>query len=149
MLIINIAIGAVCAGVFIYTVFIFSKPKVSDNVEFMALKEEQLTKAKFHETVKLDKLIISLKSRHTRLRFLDLLVHLVPFTEDHLVTLESRSIQPVIYDIINQRAGEMSPEELNTVEGKILLENRIKNDINRRLGRPVVRELFFTIFVVQ
>jgi flagellar FliL protein len=90
---------------------------------------------------------INLASEQTRLRFLDVEVHLLPFQEEGLKVLEQHKTK--MFDIIIEVAGTLSPDELNSVSGKILLENRLKKKINEYLKNQVVREIFFSTFVVQ
>ena len=49
--------------------------------------------------------------------------------------------------IIDITSGS-DPDELNTVAGKLLLENRLKNIINKILGKKIVSEILFTTFVI-
>ncbi|MBY0416372.1 MAG: flagellar basal body-associated FliL family protein, partial [Bdellovibrionales bacterium] len=39
--------------------------------------------------------------------------------------------------------------ELNSLSGKILLEDRLKREINKALKKPVVKNIFFASFIVQ
>ncbi|MEC8623527.1 MAG: flagellar basal body-associated FliL family protein, partial [Bdellovibrionota bacterium] len=55
----------------------------------------------------------------------------------------------IVRDTFLDIAGEMSPEELNSLTGKLLLESRIKNRLNKDMGSKIVQELYFTKFVVQ
>jgi flagellar basal body-associated protein FliL len=43
----------------------------------------------------------------------------------------------------------MGPEELSTLSGKILLEDRLKREINKALNKTVVRSIFFPRYIVQ
>ena len=98
-------------------------------------------------TLKLDKLIVNLKSRTSRLRFLDLQTYLVPFKNQHNDTLEEN--KAVINDIIIDEAARMKPEELNTVSGKLIFESRLRKRINTVLRGSIVKDIFFSRFVVQ
>ena len=55
----------------------------------------------------------------------------------------------IVRDSFLDIAGEMKPDELNSLTGKILLENRIKQRLNQAAGKKIVQELYFTKFVVQ
>ena len=93
------------------------------------------------------KMTINLYSRQTRLRFLDLQMGLEVFKEDdkELVKLHKSFVADSLIDI----AGNMQPAELNSVTGRILLETRIKNRINDKLGRKAVKKIYFSKFVIQ
>lgn len=133
-------------GVFVYTEIIFEKPLLQDN----QLVQNLLSDAKNQErpdTFEMDKMTINLQSRTTRLRFLDTVVHFVPFEQRHLKLFEEH--KPEIQDIIIDTAGRMYPEELNNIAGKILLEDRLRRRINDFLGTKALREILFVRFVVQ
>ena len=148
----NILLGSmVCAsllafGILFYSLNIFEKPLPVDSVERAALLDDS-KKRTFSEAYKLDKLIVNLKSRTSRLRFLDLETYLVPFKNKHHDTLEEN--KAVINDIIIDEAARMKPEELNTVSGKLIFENRLRKRINEELKGSLVKDIFFSRFVVQ
>ena len=52
-------------------------------------------------------------------------------------------------DAIIDIASNMAPEELNTVAGKVILEERIRKRLNDFFGKSLVKEIYFSIFVVQ
>jgi flagellar FliL protein len=93
------------------------------------------------------KMTINLYSRQTRLRFLDLKMNLEVFEEaDKQVIGDHKAY---ILDSLIAIAGNMKPEELNSVTGRILLETRIKNKVNDKLGRKVVKKIYFSKFIIQ
>ena len=93
------------------------------------------------------KLIINLPSRTTRLRFLNLTAHLVPHKEHAMEALERQ--QAPIKDLIIRVASTIEPDELNSISGRIILENRLKKGINALIGREAIREIYFSNFVIQ
>lgn len=97
--------------------------------------------------VKLKKLTINLYSRKTRLRFLDIELNILPFAEKDKELI--KEMEPYIADSVIIIAGDMTPEDLNSVSGKILLENKIRYQTNQMLKRSVVKEIFFSRFVIQ
>lgn len=133
-------------GVFIYTQMIFKKPLPEDTLERVKMMEEARNSV-FPEGYKLDKLIINLKSRRTKLRYLDVEIHFVPFHPKFNENLEMN--KALINDAIIDIAGNLEPTELNSSMGKILFETRVKNRVNRILGKKIVKELYFSRFVVQ
>jgi flagellar FliL protein len=52
-------------------------------------------------------------------------------------------------DVLIEVASHLEPDELDTLSGKILLENKIKKQVNTKLGKPVVKQIYFSGFVVQ
>ena len=88
-----------------------------------------------------------MKSSSTRLRFLDVQMYIVPFARGKRELLSRHG--PQIYDAINRIGGQMEPAELNSIHGKIVFENRIKEEINRILQEKVVKEIQYSKFIVQ
>jgi len=127
------------------------------NASFEApLPDEDLQKRKLlagpgrvvpYETFKIKKMIINIQSSSNKLRFLDITIHLVPYKSTDVKILEDR--KHIIRDTIINIASKMWPENLNTVSGKLILEDRIKKNINEILDLEIVREIFFSSFVIQ
>lgn len=146
LLILMFLASAGALGTFVYTEMIYKRPLPKDDVELAKLKED--TKGiSTPESYKLDKLTVNLTSRNRRLRFLDVQIHLVVFKSSDISKLEE--IKPIINDIIIDVAAGMEPDELNSIAGKLIFENRIKKNINEHFKKAVVKELFYTKFVVQ
>ena len=72
---------------------------------------------------------------------------MIPFKNDGAKVLEDN--QAIVNDTIITISSKMDPNELNTISGKILLENRLRKTINERLHEEVVREILFQHFVIQ
>ena len=148
----NIILGLsalVCAGalgIFVYTEILYQKPRINNEVEKEKMMEEG-KKQVFPSPFKLKKMIINLPSHTKRLRFLDLEAHLVPFKPEYHDILESS--RPPIRDAVIDIASKMEPDELNSISGKILLENRIKKRINQILSKKVIKDIYFSKFVIQ
>ena len=101
----------------------------------------------FAESFKLKNIVVNLPHPTTKLRFLDMILHLVPFESKYVETLEK--YKPQISDIVISVSSKMTPDDLNTATGKILLESRIKTKINDLLGKAVVKEILFSKFIIQ
>lgn len=139
-------VGAALLGVFVYTEILYEPPTIDDQAELQSMREA-LQKQAVLPTYKLEKLIINLPTATARLRFLDTEIHLVSFnSQDHQLYEERK---PQIHDLIISTAGQMQPEELNSISGKILLEDRIRRGINQIVGKVAVKEVLFARFVVQ
>lgn len=140
-----LATGA-ALGTFVYTEMVYKRPLPKDEVELAKLKSD--TKGiSTPESYKLDKLTVNLTSKTRRLRFLDVQMHIVVFKKSDISKLEE--IKPIINDIIIDVASGMEPDELNSIAGKLIFENRVKKSINDHLKKIIVKELFYTKFVVQ
>lgn len=134
------------SGVFVYTEYLHVKPVPTNAEELERMKAEIQNQVAF-KTFKLKKITTNLYSRKTRLRYLNLEPYIQPFEEKQIKALEEN--ESLIYDAIITSAGYLQPEELNTLAGKILFENRIKNAINELYETPHVKKVFFSVFVVQ
>ena len=101
----------------------------------------------YPDSYRLDRLIINLKSPATRLWFLDTQIYIVPFGRGKHELFNEYA--PLIYDAINRIGGGMTPDELNSIHGKIIFKNRVKDEINRILREKVVKEIQYSKFTVQ
>jgi flagellar FliL protein len=137
---------ATATGVFVYTNKIYKKPLPSNEVELQRLKDD-VKGISVPESYKLDKIIVNLVSKTRRLRFLDIEAHLVVFNGQDIAILEEN--KAIINDKIIDIASGMTPDELNSIAGKLIFENRVKKAINGSFGRPIIKELFYTKFVIQ
>lgn len=145
-LILSILATMAASGVFVYTEYLHVKPVPTNAEELERMKAEIQNQVAF-KTFKLKKITTNLYSRKTRLRYLNLEPYIQPFEEKQIKALEEN--ESLIYDAIITSAGYLQPEELNTLAGKILFENRIKNAINELYETPHVKKVFFSVFVVQ
>lgn len=134
------------AGVFFYTQYVYERPLPNPEAE-RAKMFEQAKEKLFPNSYKLDKLIINLPSRSSRLRFLDMQVYLVPFESSATESFDKH--KAAIQDLIIEIASAMEPGELGTISGKILLESRMKNSINMLFPKPLIKSIQFTDFVIQ
>ena len=144
--IISVAATSFAVGVFVYSLFIFEKPTPDNMIELGNLKKDT-SKVLVTDSFIIKKLVINLKSPATKLRYLDVTIHLVPFKADRLELIEKH--KAFIQDSIIKIVGDMTPVELNSIAGKIILEDRIKKSINKSLGFSLIKKLFFTQFIIQ
>lgn len=134
------------AGVFVYTQFFYERPLPDPAVE-RAKMHEQAKEQLFPNSYKIDKLTINLPARSSRLRYLDMQAYLVPFTSEATESFDQH--KAAIQDIVIDVASSIDPDELATVSGKILFENRIKKRVNALFPQPLVKKVQFTDFVIQ
>ena len=133
-------------GVFIYGESFHQNPLPEDEEEKRKLLEDSRISS-YPDSFRLDRLVINLKSSANRLRFLDVQMYIIPFVKGKHELLFR--YLPQIYDAINRLGGEMASDELNSIHGKIVFENRIKGEINKILGEKVVKEIQYSKFTVQ
>lgn len=129
-----------------YTNFIYEKPIYNDASEFARMKAES-SEIQIKNSYEIKRLIVNLSARSTRLRYIEMDMHLVPFKSKYLGLLEKYDAQ--IKDVIIDITSKMTAEDINSVSGKILLESRVKNQINEMLTKPVVKQILFSKFTVQ
>ncbi|MEC7181618.1 MAG: flagellar basal body-associated FliL family protein, partial [Bdellovibrionota bacterium] len=129
-----------------YKTIIFKRPLPNSEAEKAKLLASGQT-FKPINSYKMKRVIVNLPSRSKKLRFLEITTEIVPFKDDQVAEIEKN--KHIVRDTFLDIAGEMSPEELNSLTGKLLLESRIKNRLNKDMGSKIVQELYFTKFVVQ
>ncbi len=137
-------------GLFYYTEKVYKKPPIDENKEKEALMKESAEKS-VPELFKLEPMVFSLipkeKTKILRMRYLELEIHLVLFEASDKEFMKENL--PIVQDKVMDIASKMSPDELSTLSGKILLENRIKTDVNQKLGKPTIKSIFFSRYIVQ
>jgi flagellar FliL protein len=138
------------AGLFFYTEKIYKRPPINEEAEKAALMSTNDAKT-IPTFFKVDKLTISLtpkeEATNTRMRWLELEVHLVLFDSSDLDMVKGNL--PIVQDRIIDIASKMSPEELNSLSGKILLEDRLRREINKGLKKATVKNVLFASYIVQ
>jgi len=125
----------------------FSNPDAIDPDKEARELESEVKSSQNIPLFKLDKLIINLPSTSKRLRYLDIVVHIRPFKPSQLGSLKEKKSE--VTDAIISIAGKMVPNELATLSGKILLEEKLKNKINSFFKSPTVEKIFYSKFVIQ
>lgn len=137
-------------GLFYFTEKMYKKPPIDEVKEKEALMKQTDEKAT-PELFKLETMVFSLIPKDSqkvqRMRYLEIEVHLVLFEAEDKEMLKNNL--PVVQDRIMEISSKMGPEELSTLSGKILLENRIKTEINQKLNKPVVKTIYFSRYIVQ
>ncbi len=157
--ILDIVIGAISvliAGFAFYvfymsSVTLFDRPTPDASAELAALKREGMALS-FPRTYDLKSIVVNLKSRTKRLRFLEVDMHITPF--DEMDTEKFETHKHILRDEIITLAGGMFPNELNSVTGKLVFEEKIKQRFNDALApilgkKASVRRIYFTKFVIQ
>jgi len=123
------------------------KPEATNQVEEEEkLKAGALEKAQV-KPVPMKKFVVNLHSKQTRLRYLDVEMNILPFDNAQAEIIKANEY--IFKDVLIEVASHLVPDELDTLSGKILLENKIKKQVNTKLGQPVVKQIYFSGFVVQ
>ena len=137
---------AAMAGIFYYSVYVYEKPTLDNAEEFKKMLAETRVVEKV-SGVEFEKIIVNLQGQTSRLRFLETTLTLIPFKKNQVGLLEGN--KEIILDSIINIAGNMEPEELNSISGKLLLEERIKKKIENSIVPNLIKEIYFSTFVVQ
>lgn len=125
----------------------FNRP-IPENANGETKLLESVRAEYFEESFQLKQVIINLQSNSKRLRFLDVTIYIIPTHRDQIQFLEDK--KHIIRDKVIQIASNMYPEELNSISGKLLFENRIKSAINDQVFKQnVAKKIYFTRFVIQ
>lgn len=152
MILVGVMILATLAvvGLFYYTEKMYVKPPIDENAEKAALMTSVDAKA-IPTFFKVDKMTISLipknETANSRMRWLEIEMHLVLFESN--AQEEMKANLPIVQDRIIDIASKMGPDELNSLSGKIILEDRLKREINNALKKPTVKNIYFASFIVQ
>lgn len=139
-----ITLGAV--GVVIYAHLFIEAPLVNQSLELEQLRSKALGQASV-TPLEFKRVILNLPSSENKLRFLEIQVNIEPLTEEQKPGLVSR--EHIIYDAVIDIAGKMTPDELNSITGKILLEGRMKKYLNDSFQEQIVKKIYFSKFIIQ
>jgi flagellar FliL protein len=147
LVIANLVVVLAGAGLVYYSHNIIKPEPTDQSAEAANLKSSAMEQSQI-QAVPMKKFVVNLHSRGTRLRYLDVEMNILPFHEDQKELIKANEY--VIKDCLIEIASQLVPEDLDTLSGKILLENRIKKQVNARLGKtPVIKQIYFSGFVVQ
>lgn len=147
LIILNLVIVLAGAGLVFYSHNLLKPEPIDQSAEAQALKDQAVSSSQI-QPVPIKKFVVNLHSRGTRLRYLDIEMNVLPFSEDQKELIKTN--EHVFKDVVIEIASQLGPDDLDSVTGKILLENKIKKQVNAKLGdSPVVKQIYFSGFVVQ
>jgi flagellar FliL protein len=147
LIIVNLVVVLLGAGLVYYSHNMLKPEPTDQAAEALAMKNDAVASTQILP-VPIKKFVVNLHSRSTRLRYLDLEMNVLTFTEDQKTIIKAN--EHIFKDVVIEIGSQLEPEDLDSVTGKILLENKIKKQVNARLGdQPVVKQIFFSGFVVQ
>lgn len=147
LLIANLVVVLAGAGLVYYSHNMIKPEPTNQAAEADALKENAKEQAQV-QAVPMKKFVVNLHSRGTRLRYLDVEMNILPFHNDQKELIKASEY--IIKDVLIEVASHLAPDDLDTLSGKILLENKIKKQVNAKLGEtPVIKQIYFSGFVVQ
>ena len=137
-------------GLFYYTEKMYKKPPIDEAAEKAALLSSVDAKS-IPTFFKVDKMTISLipknETANSRMKWLEVEMHMTVFEASDADLM--KVYLPLVQDRIIDIASKMGADDLNSLTGKILLEDRLKKEINKALKKPVVKNIYFASFIVQ
>lgn len=142
----NGLIVALSTGLILYSHIAIKPPIEDEGLQMKGLYNSSIELSKI-TPVQFKPQIINLYSRDVRLRFLEVQMNLEVFQESDKEIIDT--FKSFITDSLINIAGNLAPAELNSVTGRILLETRIKNTVNERLKRKVIKKIYFSKFIIQ
>lgn len=147
LIIVNLVVVLAAAGIVYYSHNMIKPEPTNQAAEVEALKNEAQGMTQI-QPVAIKKFVVNLHSKNSRLRYLDIEMNVLPFREDQKDTIKAN--EHIFKDVVIEIAAQYSPEDLDSLTGKILLEKKIKDRVNARLGEvPVVKQIYFSGYVVQ
>lgn len=132
-------------GLYFYSMQL--EPKLSEADELKDFNSSSIAQNQ-NTSISFSKITVNLSSERGKLHFLDAEVHIVPINEKYIEKIQ-KDHKDELTSIIIETASAMTPDEVTTVSGKILLAEKIKKNINLRLGQKMVKQILFTRFVIQ
>jgi len=147
----NLVVALAGAGLVYYSHNLMKPVPTDQAAEVENLKAGALGQSQI-QAVPIKKFVVNLHSKSTRLRYLDVEMSILPFYEDQKELIKAHEY--IFKDTLIEIGSQLEPAELDTLSGKILLENKIKKQVNAKFkqfgqGQPVVKQIFFSGFVVQ
>lgn len=147
LIILNLVIVLAGAGLVYYSHNMLKPAPTDQKAETEAMKNEAVANTQI-QPVPIKKFVVNLHSKSSRLRYLDLEMNILTFREDQKEIIKAN--EHIFKDTVIEIASQLEPDDLDSVTGKILLENKIKKQVNAKLGEPpVVKQIYFSGFVVQ
>ncbi|MFL5785057.1 MAG: flagellar basal body-associated protein FliL, partial [Bacteriovoracaceae bacterium] len=146
LILVNLVVVLLGAGLVYYSHFMIKPEPTNQAAETEKLKTEASEKAKI-EPVPIKKFVVNLYSGPSRLRYLDVEMNVLTFHADQKEIVKNN--EHIFKDVVIAVAAQMQPSDLDSMTGKITFESRVKKGVNERLGTPVVKQIYFSTFVVQ
>ena len=135
LIILNLVVVLAGAGLVYYAHNIIKPEPTNQAAEAESLKTNAAEQAQV-QALPMKKFVVNLHSRESRLRYLDVEMNILPFHNDQKELIKANEY--ILKDIL-----------IDTLSGKILFENKLKKQINAKLGQPVVKKIYFSGFIVQ
>ena len=135
-------------GFFYYSIDLYQKETFDDqSLKESASFEQKSKKSEFTEPYSMKRIVINLPSTTSRLRFLELEMSLETISPEQMNDI--KNIETIIKDAAISVGGAMTPEELNSLSGKLIFEEKLKEKIRIATNRNIISRIFYRRFIVQ
>jgi flagellar FliL protein len=147
LLILNLVVMLAGTGLVFYSHNMIRPAPTDQAAEAEKLKNEAIAQTQVL-AVPMKKFVVNLHSQSSRLRYLDIEMNVLTFNDEQKAIVKAN--EHLFKDGVIEIASHLDPDDLDSVTGKILLENKIKKKLNEKLGgTPVIKQIYFSGFVVQ
>jgi len=126
--------------------FKVDRPDLDDKLEKKKFLDQQLSTNKI-EYYQLPKIQTNVVSSSNRMMHVEMTISIEPSKK--VPTNHFKKFEAQILDLIISTVSQKSPEEMNTVSGKIIFTDQIKNGMNEITGGENVKRIFFSTFSVS
>ena len=135
-------------GFFYYSIDLYQKDTFDDkNLKDSISSDHKLKKYEFVEPYSMKRIVINLPSNTSRLRFLELEMSLETIKPSQMDKL--KDMETIIKDAAISVGGAMTPDELNSLSGKVMFEEKLKEKIRVATSRNIISRIFYRRFIVQ
>ncbi|MAW07902.1 MAG: hypothetical protein CME61_06415 [Halobacteriovoraceae bacterium] len=135
-------------GFFYYSIDLYQKETFDDkNLKDSISSDQKLKKYEFVEPYSMKRIVINLPSNTSRLRFLELEMSLETIKPSQMDKL--KDMETIIKDAAISVGGAMTPDELNSLSGKVMFEEKLKEKIRLATSRNIISRIFYRRFIVQ
>ena len=135
-------------GFFYYSIDLYQKETFDDkNLKDSISSDQKLKKYEFVEPYSMKRIVINLPSNTSRLRFLELEMSLETIKPSQMDKL--KDMETIIKDAAISVGGAMTPDELNSLSGKVMFEEKLKEKIRLTTSRNIISRIFYRRFIVQ
>lgn len=143
---VNGLVALAAAGIVYYSHFMLKPKPTNITTEEQALYDKAQSESMVSAYTITTK-PVNLYHEGARLRHLSTEMGIIPFQESDKEIIKNKEY--IIKNALIEVAAHMSPEEVSTLTGKLILESRIKKYVNESIGAPVVKKIYFGKFTVQ
>lgn len=133
-------------GLVIYSHTMLKPKPIDEGLEFSQLAQRKNSE-NTQPAIAFPEMVINLYSPESRLRFANITMNLETYRPEQARDVEKS--KALIQDSLIDLVSNMGPEEINSVTGRILLESKLKRQINDDLSKKIVKKIYFSKFIIQ